>query len=150
MRHFAFKWLIFLVPIFPLFGSGFEDEIEICKRGEGCFVLDQNEDTDFFAFISLSMPEQVLLEMSKGLVENGGAFVLQGLPNNSFEELILVIFEFRKKGIEAPVTVDPYAFEKYQVTSVPTFVLEQARGYRKVVGNVTVDYALKTLREEDF
>ncbi|MEM7174335.1 MAG: type-F conjugative transfer system pilin assembly protein TrbC [Chlamydiota bacterium] len=149
MRSFSVKWLLFLAPILPLWGDLFEEEIQSCKRDGDCSVFDHQEETGFFAFVSFSMPDSLWLEMSKGLEENGGTFVIEGIPNDDFQNFLEKVFDFRKMGILAPISIDPDAFEEYQITAVPTFVLEQKKGFRKVVGNVSVDYALRKLRGED-
>lgn len=142
-------WTFLLIPTF-LFGSNlFEEQIASCKRGDGCFVPEQTEDLTFLACVSFSMPERVWLEISKGLEAHGGAFVLRGMPNNSFQDFLIKILEWRKKGIHAPITVDPNVFEKYQIDAIPTFILEGEKGYRKVVGNVTIDYALRKLEGDN-
>ncbi len=148
MRNFFSKWIFCFVPVASLLASPFGAEIESCKRGEGCFDFDQEEEPSFFAFVSFSMPESLWFEMSKGLEENGGTFVLRGMPNNSFQEFAIKLLEYRKKGINAPINIDPDAFEEYQITSVPTFVLDEGRGYRKIEGNVSISYALKKLKGE--
>ena len=147
-----FLSLVFLLLLFAIpsaFSSSiFEEELSACSREKGCFQGGQEKESDFFAFVSFSMPESLWVEMSYGLEKNGGVFVLRGFPKDSFQKFLEKVMDFRKKGINAPVVVDPDAFEKYQITAVPTFVLEKEGGFRKVVGNVSVDYALEKLREE--
>jgi len=121
----------------------------------------QSEDATFLAFVSLSIPEASLKEMSKHLERIGGQFIFRGLPNNSFEDFLKVVMDFREKGILAPILVDPESFEEYGVTEVPTFVLTSPsieilhaeglsrasedmpnRKYKKIVGNVSIPYVL--------
>lgn len=127
----------------------------------------QGEEASFLAFVSLSIPEASLKEMSKHLERIGGQFVFRGLPNNSFEDFLKVVMDFREKGIFAPILVDPESFEEYGVTEVPTFVLSSpsreilnAEGlsraseamlnekHKKVVGNVSIPYALEIMKNK--
>ena len=128
--------------------SLFEEELSSCLKG-GCFDTSQEHQEPLFrAFVSFSMPKTTWIEMSKGLERHGGAFVLRGLPNNSFQRFFEKVLEMRKGGVRAPITIDPEAFAEYGIRAVPTFVLETEKGYRKVVGNVTVDYALRKLKRK--
>jgi type-F conjugative transfer system pilin assembly protein TrbC len=83
-------------------------------------------------FMSFSVPLESWKETSFYLEKLNGAFVLQGLPNNSFEELAKQIIQLRQKGIRAPILLDPHTFTTYNVTSSPTFVLIQDSHHDKI------------------
>jgi conjugal transfer pilus assembly protein TrbC len=124
------------------------------------------KEPEFFAFVSLSIPETTLKQMSKELERIEGAFVFRGMPNDSFSDFIKKVMHFREQGILAPILVDPDAFTQYNVTEVPTFVYlppsretlsakELSRAsedtsypkYKKIVGNVSISYALEKMGE---
>lgn len=106
----------------------------------------QKEEPTLLAFVSLSIPESSLKEMSKHLEKIGGQFIFRGMPKGSFEEFLKVVMDFREKGILVPILVDPESFEEYGVTEVPTFVYVEGENFKKVVGNVSIPYALKNLK----
>lgn len=131
------------------------------------YEIEMEEEPRFLAFVSLSIPETSFYEMSKHLERIGGQFVFRGMPNNSFHEFIAMIMDFRQKGILAPITIDPDSFEEYEVVEVPTFVLlppsreilsakklsrafedTSLNSYKKIVGNVSIPYALQEMGEE--
>lgn len=143
--------LLFLMTVF--FSCGFAESC--CGRDfdEELAHHAQEEDATFLAFVSLSIPEASLKEMSKHLEKIGGQFIFRGMPNHSFEEFLKIVMDFREKGILAPILVDPESFEEYDVTEVPTFVYVQGEIFKKVVGNVSIPYAfekLKNTRKESY
>jgi len=99
----------------------------------------------FFACISFSVPEESWKQISHHLEKIGGEFVLKGFPNNSFEDFLKKVMDMRQKGILAPITIDPSLFEEYNIETVPTFILVKEEGFKKVVGNVSVPYALEEM-----
>ena len=136
-----------------------------CSTDEGIDFSIEKE-PEFFAFVSLNIPETTLKQMSKELERIGGAFVFRGMPNDSFSDFIKKVMRFREQGILAPILVDPDAFAEYNVTEVPTFVYlppstetlsaeELSRAsedtsypkYKKIVGNASIPYALEKMGE---
>ena len=139
--------------------------------GEG-FPLDykiENE-PEFYVFVSLSMPKSTLKEISNHIEKIGGTFVFRGFPKGSFSEFLKEVVALRALDINAHITIDPDLFEDYSVTAVPTFVYlpspkkseaigraeELSRAsedtpsleYKKVVGNVSVPWALREMGVE--
>lgn len=116
---------------------------------------------DFYAFVSFSIPETTLKEISNHLERIGGSFVFRGMPNGSFKDFILKVKELRDKGILANALVDPDLFNEYGVTVVPTFLYipppkaseafredTSSPKYKKIVGNVSVPWALREMGVE--
>jgi len=71
----------------------------------------------------------------------GAKLVMRGFKNNSFKE---TIHYTQKIAIE----VDPVAFKKFGITSVPSFVLSDNDKFDKLVGNVSINYALTRFKDE--
>ena len=115
-----------------------------CLRGQE-YLQNEAEESPLRVFASFSMPEETWIQLSKDLEKIGGIFVLKGLPNGSFQEFLQKVMELRKKGVAVSIEIDPDSFEKYEVTAVPTFVLVNGESFEKVVGNVSVSYALEKL-----
>lgn len=106
------------------------------------FFSESHSDRQLLVFTSLSLPLESWKETSYYLERIKGAFVIRGIPNNSFQDLQKKILELRKEGVLAEILLDPVAFEEYSVASTPTFLLRQNKLYDKVSGNVTVPYVL--------
>lgn len=122
-----------------------------CGRGfdEVHTQFSLEEERLFLAFVSLSIPEASLQDMSKHLEQVGGQFIFRGMPKGSFEGFLKLVMDFREKGILAPILIDPESFEEYGVTEVPTFVYVEGEKFKKVVGNVSVPYAFEKLSDDD-
>ena len=91
-------------------------------------------------FVSFSMPKELLASLDQQSKQVGAKLVIRGLKNNSFKET----FEFAKSidGQGIRIDIDPKAFDEFEVTQVPAFVLNQNNQYDKIVGNVSIVYAL--------
>lgn len=119
-----------------------------CPSG-GCFKgAPTLKDYPLLVFISFTMPEASLLSFAKELESCGGAFVVRGLPNNSFAEFFNKLNHLKEIGMDAPILIDPDSFEEYEVTEVPTIVLKGEQAFDKMTGNVPASYALETFSEK--
>ena len=99
-------------------------------------------------FASFSMSDGVWLALSQEIEKVGGAFVLQGLPSNSFKELAAKIYHLRQKGINATIQLHPQLFEQYQVNKVPTFMVIEGNHWDKLAGNISLKYALEVIKNK--
>ena len=114
-----------------------------CPRG-GCLTnaTIEDEDPSLMVFISFSVPEASWKEHSQVLERLNGAFILRGLPDNSFSEFARKIKHLREAGINAPILIDDEAFAKYRVHHAPTIVLKKGQIHDKVTGNLQIPEAL--------
>ncbi len=92
-------------------------------------------------FVSLSMPETILKQYDSIAKKIGAKLVMRGFKNNSFKETINYT---QKIAIE----VDPVAFKKFGITSVPSFVLNSGDKFDKLAGNVSINYVLTKFKDE--
>lgn len=92
-------------------------------------------------FVSLSMPKNLLEQYDAIAKKIGAKLVMRGFKNNSFKETI----HYTQKIV---VQVDPVAFKKFGVTSVPSFILSSSDKFDKLVGNVSINYALTKFKDE--
>lgn len=99
-------------------------------------------------FMSFSIPDETWLQLSQGITEVDGVFVLQGLPNNSFREFANRLVALREKGLAVQVDIDPKKFKDYEVTRVPTFVISEDGLFDKVTGNVSVGFAIDLMARQ--
>jgi|GEM_PF-1897477 conjugal transfer pilus assembly protein TrbC len=100
-----------------------------------------------YIFISFSVPEESLKELSYGLEKIGGSFVIRGLPQNSFRAFFEKTKSLKEKGISAPILIDPEAFENFNIERVPTFALKSGESFEKYEGNVPLRDALRIFSE---
>lgn len=94
-------------------------------------------------FASFSMPDSLWLSLNQEVERVGGAFILQGLPSNSFKELAAKLNDLRQKGVNATIQLHPQLFQEYGITQVPTFILKEEDGqWHKLAGSVSIDFVL--------
>lgn len=98
-------------------------------------------------FISFSVPLGTWKEHSYFLEKIGGCFVLRGLPENSFTAFSQKLLELNKAGIHAEILLDPPSFEKYEINSVPSVILEGENHYDKLSGNIQLTKVLRLFVE---
>jgi conjugal transfer pilus assembly protein TrbC len=112
---------------------------------------------DLLIFASFTMPQESLKRLVGQANRIGAAVVLRGFKNNSLKETSLAINALGEQS--GNVQVNPNAFTKYKVATVPTFVLAKADGidqvdaegcalpdtYVSVAGDVSLDYALEEI-----
>ena len=101
----------------------------------------KNKKDGFYIFVSLSMPKSLLEEYEKQAKQIGAKLVIRGFKNNSFKETI-------KATKEIAMQVDPVAFKKFNINSVPSFVLSANEVQDKLVGNVSIKYALEQFKSQ--
>lgn len=113
---------------------------------------------DLLVFVSLSMPEGSLMRLARQAERAGAVLVLRGLKNNSFKETTAEIGKYEQKG-KASWQINPPAFTKFGVKSVPAFVLTKADqalpasadgcadpgAFAAVSGDVSLDFALEAI-----
>jgi conjugal transfer pilus assembly protein TrbC len=96
----------------------------------------ENKKNGLYVFVSLSMPKSILEQYGQIAKQIGAKLIIRGFKNNSFKETV----EYTK---EVVCQVDPVAFKKFNITSVPSFVLSTNDQFDKLVGNVSIKYALE-------
>jgi len=119
-----------------------------CPSG-GCYEGEEVEvDYPLLVFMSFSTPEATLLSFAKELEVYGGAFVIRGLPDNSFAVFFNKLTRLKDLGMNAPILIDPDSFEDYQITEVPTIVLKGEKAFDKIIGNIPISNALEIFAEK--
>ncbi len=101
-------------------------------------------------FVSFSMPEMALKQLTSDLKKLNSALVIRGLINNSFKDTSLYL---QKLG--DGMLLDPTLFEKFNVSSVPTFVIvegdlksDQTPRHDRLTGNVNLRFFLERATKE--
>lgn len=81
------------------------------------------EQSDLLAFVSFSMPAESLTRLAREASKTGAILVFRGLKDNSLKATSAAFLPYSKIGARAQI--DPTAFKKYRVASVPRYVLNQ-------------------------
>lgn len=124
------------------------------KEGQGCSGLSSlsspkcphasgSQKEVFLLFVSFSLPEASLQQLSAQMKALGGRVILKGLIEDSFQKTQEKLF---KMGLE--LEIDPLLFESYGITRVPTYVLSQGSTYDQVAGHISPQTALELLSEQ--
>jgi len=106
---------------------------------------DYQYDENIEVLISFSMPDQIILELSKDLYRVNGRMVIKGLYKGSFQETINKVMELKEIGVLTSIAIDPTVFDDYDVNIVPTFIVYEENQTDKLSGNVSLLYALETI-----
>lgn len=110
-------------------------------------VETSTDEPELFVFISSSMPKRTLADLSKELERVNGTFVIAGLPNQSWTELVSWIRSLESAGVTAPVQVYPQLFSEHKVDQVPLFLVCEESACDKLAGNVSLEWALERMTE---
>ena len=107
---------------------------------------DQSIPEGLYVAVSLSMPEQTLVNLFNWSQKLGGKLIMRGLKNNNFTETIAAIKGLSDKGIA--VDINPKIFRAYEIKQVPVFVLIENGKSDLMKGNVSLKYAVEQFKEK--
>lgn len=141
--------------------AGAVDFDEIVQGAAGNIGANGGEAPQFIVFASLSMPESSLRQLVRDTADAGGVVVFRGFPNNSAKHFVARLSKVVDQGQLASIGIDPRLFRAFEVQAVPTYVtvssdFDLCAGfscrtklppYDRMIGNVTVEYALTTFAE---
>ncbi|WP_264595494.1 type-F conjugative transfer system pilin assembly protein TrbC [Sphingobium sp. B12D2B] len=134
---------------------------EIVQGAAKNMTANGGEAPQFIAFASLSMPDDALRQLVRDTASAGGVVVFRGFPNNSARAFVSRLSKVVDKDQLASIGIDPRLFRAFQVEAVPTYVsvssdfdlcagfscTTKVPPYDRMIGNVTVEYALTTFAE---
>lgn len=109
---------------------------------------DERLKDNIFVFISFSMSDNLIsnyIVEARSLKERDNInviFVLRGFYKNSFRETSNKINKLTD-GKHIAMIVDPTLYEKYNVNQVPSIIKNNNNSYDKLIGSVTIRYALE-------
>ena len=110
-------------------------------------IQDQKErgTSPLMVFVSFSMSDQDLKSLYHEVQKVGGRLVIKGLHQNSWKSTAHKLQE-----LKITVDIDPEAFDRYHVTTVPQFVLQGAEDtvYDALKGNVSLGFAVETFSQQ--
>ena len=105
----------------------------------------------FMVFISASIPEASLKAIARDVKKIRGNIFLIGMIDGSMIKTAELVKALNEEGV--PVAIHPKAFEIFKIESVPAYVLvdkiegSDERVHDKLIGNVSVEYALSIFAE---
>ncbi|AIT82496.1 type-F conjugative transfer system pilin assembly protein TrbC [Novosphingobium pentaromativorans] len=135
---------------------------EIVQGASSNLEAGKGEAPQFIVFASLSMPPQSLKKLITDTARAGGVVVFRGFPNNSMKQFASRLGKIVDRQDDfANVGIDPRLFRAFDVQAVPTYVAVSSDfnlcagfscrtvvpPYDRIVGNVTVEYALDSFVE---
>lgn len=121
-------------------------QIDKCQQ---CFHEEvASSHAQVLVFMSFSIPPNVWISLSQELEHVQGTFVLRGIPQQSFQLLAKRVLELKNQGVNAPIQLDPQAFKTYQIEHVPSFVVMDDDKFDKVIGNVSLQFALNLMTQK--
>ena len=109
-------------------------------------ITANNAEVPVYVMISFSVPEETWVSLSAEMEKIGAVFVLRGLPNNSFKELSKRLQHLSSIGVNAEVRIDPMLYTTYKIDKAPTFLIIDKDFHYTISGNVSLSYAMETMR----
>lgn len=137
------------------------DVSQIADRYKKRVEAEKKSVTGVIGFVSFSMPDASIKKIIADTLKVNGTVLFIGFKNNDFKETAKEIrrLDIRKGNIQ----INPNAFKQYKIDVVPSIVLVKANAdetldnegcvfpekYSKVVGDVSLDYALEIMEKEE-
>jgi type-F conjugative transfer system pilin assembly protein TrbC len=106
-------------------------------------LKEKGKEQKLLVFVSSSMSDESLRALFLQAQSMRVSLVFRGLIENSFQQT-KAFFERAKINGE----IDPTLFEEYKITHVPTFVLIEGDKHDSVQGNISLEEALRTIKEK--
>lgn len=97
-------------------------------------------------FISFSMSDTSIKQWAAQAEQFGAKLVLRGFVGNSFKETVMAAHRLFAKDNLGGFIIDPFAFQKYQIQTVPAVVVEIDGEYDVVFGDIGLFEALKIIK----
>lgn len=113
---------------------------------------DLMEQTNGALFISLSMPRKALLDSFKVAHENNLVIVFRGLKKQT-NHISIMMKEIHKLSavakVEPKVGIDPTKFAKYNITAVPTIVIDKGESFISVPGTLDFEFVKNEFKDKE-
>ena len=115
-------------------------------------------DKHIYIFVSTSMSENNLIELAKEAKKYKASLIMRGLLDNSYIKTANFFQKLIDKTEEG-ISIDPELFKKFNIISVPTFIVEKSdlctsvdlacrSSYDKVAGNISLEDALSKIKQK--
>lgn len=100
----------------------------------------------YLMFVSFSMPEKLLVETARDAASHQVPLIINGFYNDSMRETAAKIFDLSKQVPNLSIQIDPTAFERYAIKTVPALVCDSNYKFDVVLGNTTIDAAIDEIK----
>lgn len=95
-------------------------------------------------FVSLSISEASLKSLAQEAQKHNAVLLMRGLHEDSFAKTAVKL-----KDLDLSVEIHPELFEKYQITSVPTFIeFKDNEPVERLSGNVSLSFCRSKFGEQ--
>lgn len=99
----------------------------------------------FSVYVSFSMPKQLLIETLQESVQLNIPVYLNGLHQDSMEKTVRKIMSLTQRVPNLNLQIDPTAFERYSITSVPALVVDNGKKFDVIYGNLSLAKGLERI-----
>ncbi|USQ15579.1 type-F conjugative transfer system pilin assembly protein TrbC (plasmid) [Legionella lytica] len=99
----------------------------------------------FSVYVSFSMPKQLLIETLQESVQLNIPVYLNGLHQDSMEKTVHKIMNLTQRVPNLNLQIDPTAFERYAITSVPALVVDNGKEFDVIYGNLSLTKGLERI-----
>lgn len=99
----------------------------------------------FSVYVSFSMPKQLLIETLQESVQLNIPVYLNGLHQDSMEKTVHKIMSLTQRVPNLNLQIDPTAFERYSITSVPALVVDNGKEFDVIYGNLSLAKGLERI-----
>lgn len=103
---------------------------------------------NFSVYVSFSMPKQLLIETLKESVQLNIPVYLNGLHQDSMEKTVRKIMRLTQRVPNLNLQIDPTAFERYSITSVPALVVDNGTQFDVIYGNLSLRKGLERIADQ--
>jgi len=98
-------------------------------------------------FVSFSIPKEGLAQMVADAHRLRIPAVLRGMVDNDMRVTANAVLDLLKENPKGGVQLDPTAFQKFNITAVPTLVVTCDGRHDRIAGSIRIDDALKKIAE---
>lgn len=99
-------------------------------------------------FVSFSMPSSLLKQVLQQAESENVTAVINGLIDDDFRKTFSTIFELSKSYPRLSFQIDPVAFEKFHIESVPALVVDDGDRFDVVYGNLSLRDGLSLISQD--
>ena len=96
-----------------------------------------------YYFVSFSMRDEAINEIMTLSQYYSIPVFINGLVNNSMKDTTVKFVKLFGEKTEYGIGIDPTLFQKYNITSVPSLIIECDSKYDKISGNIPIYQALE-------
>lgn len=131
----------------PVLSGQDTDYIAALKRQQQHQAKPDDSAPVAMVFVSFSMPEDELRERVKDAADLGVTVSLRGMVNGDMRQTGTRVAQLVKETNKGGMQIDPVAFRRYGVTSVPTLIVKCDALSDRVLGDINLRDALKKVAE---